>query len=199
MKLNILVDDITRAIEVPEQVLTEGEVFFQKMDRDMDRGWQMSREFVERPNTVQRCQIAADRLLASLSAGNAATTLLMAGYILKRSPGVIAVDIDTHGDMLHTELIFTKPSSDTMRFSADVAPVNAGPMPPSLTKLEALDQAGREISKVYRVGKVYRYAVLNRNTGVRTESAPYETESQAEEQRLHEFKRRLDELMSNAR
>jgi hypothetical protein len=72
----------------------------------MDRGWQMSREFVARPDRLQRCQIVADRLLTSLSQGNEATAMLMASYIALRMPGAIGVDIDAQGEMQNTEVLY---------------------------------------------------------------------------------------------
>ena len=50
-------------------MLAEAEAFFQKMDRDMDQGWQMSRDFIENPDRTQRAQIAAHRLMLAMSAG----------------------------------------------------------------------------------------------------------------------------------
>ncbi len=105
MILNIYVDDSAYAIEVPTDMMQEGEEFFARMDRDMDRGWQMSRTYVERPNTVQRCQIAADKILTALHTGNQKLALLMAGYVLSRVPGVQGVRIDTNGEIFNTELI----------------------------------------------------------------------------------------------
>ena len=46
MILYVIVDDKTYPIEVPEDVLKDGKDFFQKMDRDLDKGWQMSRDWV---------------------------------------------------------------------------------------------------------------------------------------------------------
>ncbi len=102
MILNITIEDRTYRIDVPQEVLDEGEPFFQKMDADMDRGWQMNREYVPEPNTEQRCQIAADRLLTALHNENRNSLLLMAGYIIKRLPEVQGVDIDTTGNMSET-------------------------------------------------------------------------------------------------
>jgi hypothetical protein len=72
----------------------------------MDRGWQMSREFVERPDRLQRCQIVADRLLTGLTQGNEATAMLMAAYIALKMPGAIGVDVDATGEMQNTEVLF---------------------------------------------------------------------------------------------
>jgi hypothetical protein len=75
------------------------------MDADMDRGWQMSRQWIEHPNQLQRCQIAADKLMAAEEAGNETMVQLMAAYILTRLPGVAGVRINTEGEMLETEFM----------------------------------------------------------------------------------------------
>jgi hypothetical protein len=106
MRFKVVVGDQLYAVEVPEELLREAGEFHARLDRDMDRGWQMSREFVERPDKLQRCQIVADRLLTSLTQGNQATAMLMAAYIALRVPGAIGVDIDAAGEMQNTELIF---------------------------------------------------------------------------------------------
>jgi len=83
-------------------MLNEGENFFAKVDADMDRGWQMSRCWVENPNTIQRCQILADRMLTALQTKNEPMVGLAAAYILNRLPGVAHIDLDTTGDMTQT-------------------------------------------------------------------------------------------------
>jgi len=105
MQLTLLIEDKTHTINVPDQILVEGEDFFQTMDNDMDRGWQMSREWVECPDLTQRCQIAADKMLSAISSENETVLMLMAGYILKRMPQVKSVRIDTNGEMLETEFL----------------------------------------------------------------------------------------------
>lgn len=104
MNLNVFVGDERFQIDVAPEMLEHGAEFFAKMDRDMDRGWQMSREYVEKPNQIERCQIVADKLLTALTNGNKKTALLMAGYILTRLPGVTGVDVDTTGEMQATEM-----------------------------------------------------------------------------------------------
>jgi glucose-6-phosphate dehydrogenase assembly protein OpcA len=101
-----VVGDQAYAVEVPDDLLQEAAEFHARLDRDMDRGWQMSREFVPQPDRLQRCQIVADRLLTSLMQGNEATAMLMAGYIALRMPGAVGVDIDATGEMQNTELLF---------------------------------------------------------------------------------------------
>ena len=70
MKLNIIVDGRSNAFEVPDSLLTEAKDFFDKLDADMDKGWQMSRDWVENPNAEQRCQIAGDKILTAIDTDN---------------------------------------------------------------------------------------------------------------------------------
>ena len=107
MRFKVVVGDQVYALEVPDELMREAGEFHARLDRDMDRGWQMSREFVERPDRLQRCQIVADRLLTSVMQGREATALLMASYIALRVPGAVGVDIDATGEMQNTELLFS--------------------------------------------------------------------------------------------
>ena len=106
MRFKVIIGAQVYAIEVPEELLREAAEFHAKLDRDMDRGWQMSREYVERPDQMQRCQIAADRLLTSIMNNNEATATMMAAYIVTRTPGAIGVDVDTTGEMQYTKLLY---------------------------------------------------------------------------------------------
>lgn len=105
MILNVIINEKTYPIQVPEGLLSDAVDFFSVMDRDMNAGWQMSRNWVDAPNARQRCQIAADRMLTAIENDNEKLAVLMAGYILKKLPGVRAVDIDTSGDMNQTEIV----------------------------------------------------------------------------------------------
>jgi hypothetical protein len=101
----VIVDEKTYPIEVPKETIKSAEEFFEKMDRDMDKGCQVSRDWIDNPDTQQRCQIAAGKLLTAISKENETMVTLMVGYILSRMPNVTTVNIDTHGEMLETELI----------------------------------------------------------------------------------------------
>jgi len=106
MQFKVIIGEQVYAIEVPEELLLEAAEFHATLDRDMDQGWQMSRQFVELPDRLQRCQIVADKLLTSIMNDNHATAMLMAGYIVLRMPGVIGVDIDAAGEMQNTALLY---------------------------------------------------------------------------------------------
>lgn len=105
MKLNIIVDGRSNAFDVPDNLLTEAVDFFEKLDADMDKGWQMSRDWVDSPNPEQRCQIAADRILTAIETENEKLLMLMAAYILRTMPGVTGINIDITGDMNETDII----------------------------------------------------------------------------------------------
>ena len=171
------------ALEVAPSMLVEAEPFFAKMDRDMDGGWRMGPEWVEQPDQVQRCQIAADKLLGALSSANQDLALLMAAYILKRLPSVTGVQIDTGGEPLSTQFLFAAPS-----------PQQDTTMGPRLGRLEAMERAGKEVSQVYRVGQSYRFATLDAAGNKWVESALFDSESEANASRLQAVKRRFDEL-----
>ena len=105
MRFKVIVGDDIYAVEVPANVLEDGGDFFARLDHDMDRGWQISREYVARPNQTQRCQIAADKLLTSIINDNSSTATMMAAYIVVRAPGTNGVDVDTTGEMQNTRLL----------------------------------------------------------------------------------------------
>lgn len=105
MNLQVYIDDTMVTVTLSPAMLEEAADFFARMDSDMDKGWQMGREWVDHPTSVQRCQIAANKLLGAIEGGNETLKMLMAGYILSRAPGVAAVRIDTGGEMQETELL----------------------------------------------------------------------------------------------
>lgn len=105
MQLTVYIDDATKTLDLPDDIVQEGENFFKKMDSDMDQGWQMSRSWVDNPNSDERCQIAANKILNAISTENETLLLLMAGYIKSRRPDIVGLRIDTAGDMTETELL----------------------------------------------------------------------------------------------
>ena len=102
MKLNIIVDDYSMDLDVPEAYIAQSGDSFARLDRGMDQGIQVGPNWVETPNAVQRCQVAADKLLTALETDNENLALLSAGYILSQMPDVRRVHIDTSGDLQQT-------------------------------------------------------------------------------------------------
>ena len=105
MILKLTIDDQTYDIDVPPQIIEEAQDFYAKMDADMDKGWQMSRFWVEQPDLYQRCQIVSDRILGAFHTENKRMLLLMSGYILSRVPHIEEVVVDTSGDITLTEIV----------------------------------------------------------------------------------------------
>jgi len=105
MKLNIIVEGRANTFEVPDKMLTEAADYFARMDADMDKGWQMSRDWVDKPNVTQRCQIVADKILTAIETDNEKLLMMMVAYVLRTMPGVKGINIDVSGDMNETEII----------------------------------------------------------------------------------------------
>lgn len=179
MILTTYINDIAYELDVPQDMLDEGESFFKKLDTDMEKGWQMSRDFVDSPTRVERCKIVGDRILDALGEGNTTLALLCAAYLLDRMPGVGAVYLDTTGDINETNFI----------------PESQHEMKPLMSKQEARSKVESEISNVYKVGRVYRYTVLNSFNGIQEESASVKTEEEALQLRSSAITKRLRELM----
>lgn len=182
MKLRIIVDNQSRPLDVPDELIREAEDFFARLDQDMARGWRMGPEFVEHPDKINRCQIAANKLLVALSTENKRVLLLMAGYILSRLPGVTGVRIDTGGEMLNTEFLYESGHA-------------ASGAPRALTEAEALERVQRDVSKVYRVGKVWKFATFDHRANRWNESPPMESEASAEAKRADAVRERLGDLL----
>jgi hypothetical protein len=105
MILKVVVDDQIYPITVPEEIVSEAGDFFDRIDKDMDKGWQMSRDWVDKPNQEQRCQIVGDRMLTAMHNDNEKMMVLLSAYVLARVPGATSLRIDTNGEMLETELV----------------------------------------------------------------------------------------------
>jgi hypothetical protein len=105
MILKVVIEEQVYPITVSEKIIREGEDFFLKIDGDMDQGWQMSRDWVQEPDRLQRCQIVGDKMLTALHNNNENMMVLLSAYILARVPGVEGIRIDTNGEMLESELI----------------------------------------------------------------------------------------------
>ena len=99
MELKVIVEGNSHIIKLPDDIMIMAADYFDMMDDDMDKGYQMSQYWVEKPDTFQRCQIAADKLLTALETQNENTSQLMAAYILARLPNTQVVALSQSGDM----------------------------------------------------------------------------------------------------
>jgi len=105
MILKVVIDDQVYPVNVPDRIISEADDFFRKIDKDMDKGWQMSRDWVQNPDQEQRCQIVGDKMLTALHNDNEQLMVLLSAYVLARVPGATGLRIDTNGEMLETELV----------------------------------------------------------------------------------------------
>lgn len=105
MILNVVADGQTFPIQVPDTMLSEAQSIFNKIDADMDKGWQMGRFWVDSLNPEQRCQVAADKLLTALENENKPMQMMMAAYILSKAPHIETVIVDTQGEITETHFM----------------------------------------------------------------------------------------------
>jgi len=190
MLLNVIVDEQSIDLNIPDALLDEAEAFFQRMDQDMDAGWQMSREWVDNPNREQRCQIVADKLLTALENENRKLALMMAGYILTRLPGVKSLDLDTAGEIGNTRF--------TVEQSPDRPAVPPSGTPQGMSKMEALRQAAQDVTKVFKVGRNYRFSVFDHATGQWRDSPVVADKQEADNLREQAYKQRFEELIGRS-
>ncbi|MEA3638751.1 MAG: hypothetical protein VBE63_02275 [Lamprobacter sp.] len=210
MILKAIIDEQVYTLNVPDPVLERGSDFFDQLDRDMDQGWQMSREWVEAPDRLQRCQIIADKLLTALEKENEKLGMLMAGYILSRLPEVETVELDIQGEVQNNQFRFREsatpsdtsdqkpavdePASVTAGADAAMAAAATSGLAGGLSKMQAMAQAGQDVTQVFKVGKAYRFSVLDPASGSWQDSPMMATEAEAERLRQQAFKARYEAL-----
>lgn len=97
MQLNLIIDEWSMDLEIPEDYVDTMQESFDRMDKDMDRGWQMGQRWVRNPDQTQRCQLVAGKLLTALETNNENLAMMMGGYIVSRMPGTKQVVIDVSG------------------------------------------------------------------------------------------------------
>ena len=197
MILKAIIDDQIYSLDVPDTVIAQGEEFFAELDRDMDKGWQMSRDWVDSPSQIQRGQIVADKLLTALENENRRVGLLMAGYLLKRLPNVDEVEIDVQGEIQNTVFRFREPTPDRRAGATATetrTPNGEAEPQEGMSQLEAMEQAGNDVTTVFRVGKAYRFSVFDHHTGEWQDSPMIADAQEAERLRQAAFKRRYDAL-----
>ncbi len=190
MLLKLILDEQILELNVPEELLARARDFFDKMDADMDAGWMIGREWVERPDRLQRCMVAADKLVTALETENDNLGRLMAGYILARAPEIESIEPDIQGEPLNTVFQFRE---DAPPSAAPAAAADAGSARPA-DKIAALSLAGQQVSKVFRAGRHWKFSVFNPATGQWDESPAIGSQPEAERLREAAVRQRFDEL-----
>ena len=69
-----------------------------------------------------------------------------------------------------------------------------GAMPSGLDKMQAMAQAGRDVTQVFKVGKGYRFSVFDHATGSWQDAPLAASEPEAERLRQEAFKARYQAL-----
>ncbi|MCB1801912.1 MAG: hypothetical protein KDI82_09520 [Gammaproteobacteria bacterium] len=192
MILKVVIDDQLLELNVPEDFLDSAQDFFAKMDADMDQGWQVNREWVERPDRMLRAQIAADKLLTALENEDHKLGRLMAGYIVSRVPDVDTLELNPAGETRDHRI--NRVDAPAAAPSAAGRPLAHAGIPTGLSKMEAMAQAAKDVSKVFKMGRQYRFSVYNHATQSWEESPAIGDKEQAEAMREHAFKARFDAL-----
>ncbi len=98
MQLNLIIDDYTMDLVLPADLMQTHADAFTRLDAQMAEGVQLGRNWVAAPSGEQRCQVAAEKLLAAIEGHNQELAYLAAGYILSRRPGTVRVRLDTQGE-----------------------------------------------------------------------------------------------------
>jgi hypothetical protein len=193
MILKVLIDDQLLELNVPEAFIEQAEDFFAKMDADMDRGWQVNREWVELPDQMLRAQIAANKLLTALENEDHKLGRLMAGYIASRIPDIDSIELSPAGETRDHKI--HQLAADARPADGQVAPsIGHTGTPQGLNRMDALAQAAKDVSKVFRMGRQYRFSVYNHATGQWEESPAIADEEQAQTLREQAFKARFEAL-----
>ncbi len=91
MILNINIDQQSYELEVQEALIKELKPVFDDMDNEFDRGVQMGRYWVEKPDAEQRCQVAINKLINAMHSEDKRSVYIMAAFIFYKFPDVLSV------------------------------------------------------------------------------------------------------------
>lgn len=194
MILKVTLADQLLELNVPDDLLAKATDFFDKMDADMDQGWQVNREWVDHPDPYLRGQIAADKLLTALENEDYKLGRLMAGYIVARFPQIELLELSEQGE--------TRDHTLQLPSDAGVAPgiTRSAPslgfshdkLPQGLSPEEAVAQTSKDVSGVFKMGKQYRFSLYNHASGKWDESPAFANQQEAEATREAVFRQRLE-------
>lgn len=194
MILKVVIDDQMLELNVPEAFVEQAQDFFARMDADMDAGWQVDREWVEKPDTLLRAQIAANKLLTALDNEDHKLGRLMAGYIVSRVPSVERVELNPAGETRDQRILRNEDDDAAADDAGSMPSIAHRGIPTGLSKLDAMAQAAKDVSQVFKMGRQYRFSVFNHETESWEESPAIPDKAQAEAMREHAFRSRFEAL-----
>lgn len=184
-------------LNVPEDFVAQAGGFFDKMDADMDGGWQVNREWVEQPDAYVRGQIAADKLLTALENEDHKLGRMMAGYIVSRFPDIELLELSEQGETRDHVLHIGEGAAPSSGNLPDLGFRHQG-LPGGLDKMQAMAQAGKDVSGVFKMGRQYRFSVYNHASGEWEQSPAFPAKESAEQARDLVFKQRYEALQDTA-
>jgi len=187
MELKAIIDEDIFTLNVPDQLLQQAADFFDKMDADMDQGIQLSRQWIEKPQLVQRLQLVGDKLLTALETEDHQLGRMMAAYILSRAPDIDRIYLDTTGEIDNTEIQFK---------NTGVEPTFGMPMmeESSLQQSELRSRAEKMVSSVFKQGRLYHFSLLDPETQKWATAGAAKDQQQAETLREQAVQQRMREL-----
>ena len=188
MILEVIIEEQSFPLKLDPDFIKNAASFFDTMDKDMEKGWQMGRDWIEKPTPHQKLTIVADKLYTAIDNDEKNKGMMMAGYIRSRAPLVTAIEIDVTGEMGH-DFIEEEQIATTPPPARDTSA-------PKLNKMEAMQQASKEVSKVFKTGKQYKFSIYNTQNQQWEESPAIVDKTEAENMREFAFKKRFDELTS---
>ena len=187
MELTVIIDEDIFTLNVPDQLLQQASDFFDKMDTDMNQGIQLSRQWIEKPQLVQRLQLVGNKLLTALETEDHQLGRMMAAYILSRAPDIDRIYLDTSGEIDNTEIQFK---------NKGVGPTFSMPMmqEQSGQQTDLRSRAEKMVSSVFKQGRLYHFSLLDPETQEWTTAGAAKDQQQAETLREQAVQQRMREL-----
>lgn len=193
MILKAIVDEQLFELNLPASFMEKAQEFFEKMDTDLDKGWQVDREWYDDVSPLMRTQIVADKLLTALENEDDKLGRMMAGYIIFKNPGIDSIELSTQGETRDHQVHFQEGAETLFGFS----PSTKG-LPTGMSQEQALEQAKKDVSQVFKMGRQYRFTVFNHGSQAWDESPAVGSKTDAEAMREAAFKARFDAICANS-
>ncbi len=194
MILKVTIADQLLELNVPDALIERAQDFFDRMDADMDQGWQVNREWIDDVDLPLRGQIVANKLLTALENRDDNLGRLMAGYILSRFPDIERVELSEAGE-IRDHVLILKSGAEVEANRPSLSFSHAG-LPSGLSEGEAMAQADKDISGVFKMGRQYRFSVYDHATGEWQQSPAFGSQEDAEAARMEAYRQRFVALVN---
>lgn len=193
MILKVTIADQLLELNVPDALIAQASEFFDRMDADMDQGWQVNREWIDQVDRPLRGQIVANKLLTAIENRDDDLGRLMAGYLLSRFTDIELLELSEAGE-IRDHVLVMKSSAEVQANRPSLSFSHAG-LPGGLSEEEAMMQADKDISGVFKVGRQYRFSVYDHASGKWQQSPAFGGAKDAEAARMEACRQRFDALL----